>query len=191
MMHDSWTMLGNLQWRLSCMIFLQCSKVLHSFWPGHEHVFCWWRFDRCKDFWFFCFAVPWFFLKKRILGMFWGPGKSKVLGKILAMFGFDPRNVKSFPFFCLWVWVLDPFCLESKKKKGRSGHLFLAHSYWSSIKKPAPWVLGWAHSKPSDHVWLCKISQEKNAFFFLEKHALNDFLAVLFYWFFLFFQTKP
>jgi len=134
-----------------------------------------------------------FFFKKRILGMFWGPGKSEVLGKIHAMFGFDPWNVKSFPVFCLWVWVLDPFCLERRKKKKRKVGTFVFSPFvLVSYQEARP--VGFGLSP----FWTLRVVQnfpKKKCFFFhlynvFNKHVLNDFLTVLFYWFFLFCQIK-
>jgi hypothetical protein len=98
--------------------------------------------------------------------MFWGPGKSEVLGKIHAMFGFDPWNVKSFPVFCLWVWVLDPFCLERKKKKRKVGTFVFSPFVLVSYQEARP--VGFGLSP----FWTLKVVQNftKKKCFFYQTH---------------------
>jgi len=72
------------------MIFLQCSKLCIVFGLAMNMFFVDEDSTGARIFGSFVFLSHGFFFKKRILGMFWGPGKSEVLGKIHAMFGFDP-----------------------------------------------------------------------------------------------------
>jgi hypothetical protein len=64
---------------------------VYSFCPGRENVFLLMKIQKVQGFFVLLFCCPMFFFlkKKRILSMFWVPGKNEVLGKIHAMFGFD------------------------------------------------------------------------------------------------------